>query len=39
MDDCRYRKAAMAKGEPGYAKYKIENGIAVKKEKDAIMPI
>ena len=39
MDDYRYRKAAMAKGEPGYAKYKMENGIAGKKEKDAIIPI
>ena len=39
MDDYRYRKATITRGEPGYAKYKMENGIAVKKEKNATMPI
>ena len=39
MDNYYHRKAAKAKGEPGYAKYKMENGVAVKKEKNAIIPI
>ena len=39
MDNYRHRKTAMAKGEPGYAKYKMENGVAIKKEKNAIIPI
>ena len=39
MDNYCHCKTAMAKGEPGYAKYKMENGIAVKKEQNAIIPI
>ena len=36
MDDYRHRKAAMAKEKPSYVKYKMENGVAIKKEKNAL---